>query len=119
MSLLRSPKKNSCYQYSPDRKTKEGKEIVKLWNSWAFDNHNYKKAMNVAISGQVGWGEHTTAKDGMRVFYASLMAIDQEYFLIVPRNYDNPFKKHKDLTEIKGSQLIKVVAAIKKDEASQ
>lgn len=103
-------KKNSIYQYSPDRKGAAGKAIVKLWNSWKLDQSDYKNALKMALNGQSDWPFGVTARGGNRIHYASIMSVNDEAYVVVPRSYDKPFKKHRDLVEIKGSALIKQVS---------
>jgi len=98
-------KKNSFYEYSPDRKTTEGKALVKLWKSWEFSDSCKNAALDLVVGGQGTGFMHGTASTGTRWFAASLWRRRKgNLYAIVPR--DKPYKPAKGMTEVVASEVI-------------
>jgi len=97
-------KKNSFYEYSPNRKTKEGRELAKLWRSWSIDMSDYDKMRELIIGGQGEGFFGVTARCGTTIYSVSTHRVKGTLFAIVPRN--EPFKAAEGMTEVLASEVL-------------
>jgi len=98
-------KKNSFYEYSPDRKTAEGKALVKLWKSWEFSDSGKNVALDLVVGGQGTNFMHGTASSGTRWFAASMWRSKAgSLYSIVPRS--EPYKPAEGMKEVLASTVL-------------